>query len=91
MKTLHISNAFKRQVKKLQKRNKDLTKLQGLIDLLRLDQDLPHNARPHKLSGEWSGVWECHIEGDWLLVYDFDETALSLIATGTHQDLFKKY
>ena len=91
MKSLVFSNTFKRQAKKLRKRHKDFDKLEKMIDLLRLDQPLPHNAHPHKLSGEWAGLWECHIEGDWLLVYDTDETTLSLIATGTHQDLFKKY
>ena len=31
---------------------------------------LPPGYRPHELSGEWKGVWECHIEPDWLLIYN---------------------
>lgn len=91
MKNLEFSNTFKRQAKKLAKRHKDLRKLHKVIDLLRHDKPLPHNAHPHKLSGEWVGLWECHIEGDWLLIYDFNETTVFLVATGTHQDVFKKY
>ncbi len=43
------------------------------------------------LVGEYSGYWECHIEPDWLLVYEkFDDVlVLSMYRTGTHSDLFK--
>jgi mRNA interferase YafQ len=44
--------------------------------------------RPHRLSGNWNRFWECHIEPDWLLIWDEDETALILVRTGTHADLF---
>ena len=91
MKILEFSNIFKRQAKKLHKRRKDFRKMETVIDLLRHDKPLPHNAYPHKLSGEWAGLWECHIEGDWLLVYDFNDSTVFLIATGTHQDLFRNY
>ena len=42
----------------------------------------------HKLSGEWSGVWECHIEPDWLLIYAVTDEEVLLIRTGTHADQF---
>ena len=32
--------------------------------------------------------WECHIEPDWLLVWDQEDDALILVRTGTHTDLF---
>jgi mRNA interferase YafQ len=42
------------------------------------------------LSGEWRGFWECHIEPDWLLIYDLNDPAvLALHRTGTHSDLFE--
>lgn len=31
---------------------------------------LPAGYGPHQLSGEWKGVSECHIDSDWLLIYD---------------------
>jgi mRNA interferase YafQ len=33
-------------------------------------------------------VWECHIEPDWLLIYQVSSVEVILIRTGTHQDLF---
>lgn len=46
-------------------------------------------AHQHKLSGEWSGFWECHIESDWLLIYDVTDEAVLLAGTGSHADLFE--
>lgn len=43
----------------------------------------------HQLSGEWKGVWECHIEPDWLLIYSVTPNEVVLIRTGTHSDLFE--
>jgi len=40
------------------------------------------------LSGEWKGVSECHIDPDWLLIYDVTPDEVLLIRTGTHSDLF---
>ena len=47
--------------------------------------------RAHMLVGEYSGYWECHIEPDWLLVYEkFDDVlVLSMYRTGSHSDIFK--
>jgi len=56
--------------------------------MLAVDGELPAGYRAHKLSGEWKGVWECHIEPDWLLIYEVTANELVLIRTGTHRDLF---
>lgn len=40
------------------------------------------------LSGNWANFWECHIEYDWLLIYQLTEATLKLVRTGTHSDLF---
>lgn len=46
--------------------------------------------RPHKLTGNLRGKWECHIKSNWLLVWEqyHDELLLIMIDTGTHSDLF---
>ena len=51
---------------------------------------LPQNYKPHKLSGKYRGLWECHLQSDWLLIWsqDDDKLILQLIDTGTHSDLF---
>lgn len=49
----------------------------------------PQQFKPHTLSGNWRGYWECHIEPDWLLIYRKGEEELTLIRTGSHAQLFK--
>ena len=51
---------------------------------------LPQNYKPYKLSGKYRGLWECHLQSDWLLIWsqDDDKLILQLIDTGTHSDLF---
>ena len=74
----------------MNKRGAQARKLSEVLELLAADQPLPERCRPHKLVGEWNGFWECHIEPDWLLVYDLDDPkVLTLVATGSHADLFR--
>lgn len=74
----------------MKKRGADFAEIEEIIDLLAADQTLPARCRPHKLVGNWKGMWECHIRPDWLLVYDLDDPdALVLVATGSHADLFR--
>ena len=67
---MHLRTAarFKRDVQFARRRSKDMDKLWAVIGRLVTGQPLqPHN-RQHRLSGNWSGTWECHIESDWLLI-----------------------
>jgi mRNA interferase YafQ len=90
MRGLLQTNRFKRDWKRMKKRGAASSKLSEVLELLAADQPLPERCRPHKLVGEWMGFWECHIEPDWLLVYDLeDPNVLTLVATGTHADLFR--
>ena len=89
MREILYSNRFKQDIKRARKRQLNLSKLQNIIDLLASDHPLPIKCRPHKLSGNYAGYWECHIEPDWLLIYSLDLGTLDLAATGTHSDLFK--
>lgn len=74
----------------MKKRGAAASKLSEVLGFLAVDQPLPDRCRPHKLVGEWTGFWECHIEPDWLLVYDLDDPdALTLVATGSHADMFR--
>jgi mRNA interferase YafQ len=60
----------------------------GIIEKLASDQTLDPKYRDHKLKGDYSGVRECHIEPDWLLLYINHPDELILVRTGTHSDLF---
>jgi mRNA interferase YafQ len=72
------------------KRGLAMSKLQNVLALLVEDKPLATKHRPHILSGEWAGFSECHIEPDWLLIYDISNPKiLTLHRTGTHSDLFE--
>lgn len=79
---------FEKDLKVCQKRRKDLNKLWAIVDTLAQEKDLDPKHKPHLLSGNWANFWECHIEYDWLLIYQLTETTLKLVRTGTHSDLF---
>jgi mRNA interferase YafQ len=79
---------FKRDVKRAEKRGKDMTKLRDLILLLAGETPLPVRFKDHPLSGEWKHHRDCHIEPDWLLMYKIDANDLYLVRTGSHADLF---
>jgi mRNA interferase YafQ len=79
---------FKRDVKRAEKRGKDMTKLRDLILLLAGETPLPVRFKDHPLSGEWKHHRDCHIEPDWLLLYKIDANELYLVRTGSHADLF---
>ncbi len=73
----------------MKRRGKGQEKLFYTVELLVRSGYLPASFKPHKLSGEWDNVWECHIEPDWLLIYYVTEEGVMLIRTGTHADLFE--
>ena len=87
---IQYSNRFKKALKQCAKRGVDIEKLREVIKLLETTGTLPPKYRPHKLSGRYENTWECHIESDWLLVWQQNDTELILllIDTGTHADLF---
>ena len=79
---------FKKDVKRMQKRGKDLAKIKAVIDLLLAEEPLPPKNRDHHLGGNWIGRRDCHIEPDWILIYKPTGDELLLERTGTHSDLF---
>lgn len=81
---------FRKDLKLMSKRSKDISKLKEIILKLLAKEPLPAKNRNHALSGQYKGFLECHIEPDWLLIYRLTETSLILVRTGTHSDLFAK-
>jgi mRNA interferase YafQ len=87
------SSKFLKDLKLLKKRSeKDFHLLQQLINVLAENghKGLGKNHKPHKLSGNYKGYWECHVKPDLLLIWDENEqiNLLELVRTGTHSDLF---
>ena len=84
------STRFKKDLKRCEKRGLDMHLVFDAMKLLATDGTLPAQYRPHKLSGNRAGQWECHIEPDWLMTWEQNDTQLTLLflQTGTHSDLF---
>jgi mRNA interferase YafQ len=82
------SGRFKRDVKRAEKRRRDMTKLKAVLSLLIDEQPLAATYNDHPLKGDWKGYRDLHIEPDWLLLYRIVGRDLHLVRTGTHSDLF---
>ena len=87
MNELVLSTKFKKQYKRMIKRNVDITKLDFVINLLLNNQVLLEKYKDHPLIGNYVGFRDCHIEPDWILIYKIEGGKLILLETGTHSDL----
>ena len=83
-----VGSRFKRDVKRMERRGKEMSKLRKVIQLLIEGNPLPPELKDHPLSGDWKNFRDCHIEPDWVLIYKVDGEDLYLVQTGTHGDLF---
>ena len=85
-----ITNSCKKDIKRASKQGKNLDLLFEVVDILSEGRSLEPKYNDHKLSGEYSGKRECHIEPDFLLIYEIKEKEilLVLVRVGTHSDLF---
>jgi len=87
---IQMTKNFRKDVELCKKRGYDMELMKTAIRLLERDGCLPASYRPHKLSGNYAGSWECHLKGNWLLVWEQNDNLLTLLFTntGTHSDLF---
>ena len=88
MRAIHETSQFRKDLKRLKKRGKDLGKLKDIVLRLVEGQPLEPKHRDHALTGPWHGSRDCHVEPDWLLLYRIDDSMLYLERSGTHSDLF---
>lgn len=84
------TSRFEKDLKRATKRGHDLKLLQKVVDTLATGKPLPTKYRDHALKGDYAGCRECHIQPDWLLIYQINNNilVLTLLHTGTHSDLF---
>ena len=85
---LLTTRQFEKDLKRGRKRGKNLDTLWSVVERLLSKQPLDPRHRRHRLTGDWFPRWECHIEPDWLLVWEQKNDTLILVRTGTHSDLF---
>ena len=88
MRVPEYSTQFHRDVKRAQKRGKNMDKLRELLAALIADQPLSARHKDHALKNNWSGYRDAHIEPDWLLIYCIQDDVVRFERTGTHADLF---
>ena len=90
MYSIRITKSFRKDAERCRKRGYDMDLLKKAIQILELNGKLPTSYRQHKLSGNYEGSWECHLKGDWLLIWEQNDTELTILFTGkgTHSDLF---
>jgi len=60
-----------------------------MILLIAHDGPLGPEWLDHPLQGDWADHRECHIGGDFLLIYQIKDAAIIFVRAGTHADLFE--
>ncbi len=90
--TIKTTGSFKKDLKLAKRRGLSLNDLYDVVDILENDKPMPEKYHNHLLRGNYQGYWECHINPDWLLLYEKDTEIriISLFRTGTHSDIFGK-
>ncbi|WP_367881505.1 type II toxin-antitoxin system YafQ family toxin [uncultured Holdemanella sp.] len=77
--SIEFTTRFKKDLKLAKKQNKNLDKMFEVIEILANGGKLDAKYRDHDLSGNFKGTRECHIEPDWLLIYEIKEDILVLM------------
>lgn len=87
---VRFTNQFKKDYRASKHQGKNLKKLHDLIEVLANGESLELRKRDHRLIGKYKGCKECHIESDWLLVYEIfgPKKVLMLYRIGSHAELF---
>ncbi len=85
---IKFTTQFKKDIKQSKKQGKDTEKLFALIEKLAMGEQLDIRYKDHSLVGDYKGCRECHIEPDWLLIYEVINSTLVLFRTGSHSELF---
>lgn len=85
-----LTNQFKKDLKLVKKQGKNADKLLAVIEKLASGKTLEKKYRDHDLSGNYKDCRECHIEPDWLLIYEIFDDVLVLLLNriGSHSELF---
>ena len=85
------TNQFRKDLKIAKKQHKDLEELFRVITILADGGALDPKYRDHSLTGNYKGTRECHLEPNWLLIYEYrnDVLVLMLYRLGSHAELFE--
>jgi mRNA interferase YafQ len=87
---LKTTTRFEKDYKKARQSGRDLSKLKHVMTWIAKEEPLPPELRDHKLIGNYQGRRECHLAGDWLLIYKIEDDTVIFERTGNHSELFNK-
>ena len=90
MLTLKTTSQFQKDYRKSVKSGQDIKRLKQVMSWIASEQPLPPVLRDHKLIGNYKGRRECHLAGDWLLIYKFEKDTAIFERTGSHSMLLNK-
>src|SRR3546814_2774105 len=62
---------------------------EAMMLLIANDAPLGPEWLDHALKGDWSDHRECHIGGDFLLIYTIEGNLVNFVRAGTHSELFE--
>lgn len=69
---------------------RDMAQARQVMALIFLGERLPAQYVDHELAGDWAGFRECHVGGDFLLIYQLSSSDLvTFVDLGSHSELFK--
>lgn len=89
MKKLQPTTQYRKDLKKYKNQPKKLDALKTVLEMLKKEQPIPAEYKPHMLVGQYKGCMECHIQGDFLLIWvDEANNIVELVRLGTHSELF---
>ncbi len=88
--SIEFTHQYLKDLKLARKRGLNEDRLNEVIRCLASGKSLLPKHKDHLLVGDYRGLRECHIQPDWLLIYEREESLkiLNLIRTGSHSDLF---
>lgn len=91
MKKLHVTTQYKKDYKRFRNNPSKVRKLMAILNMLQAEIPIPAEYYPHMLTGNFAGYMECHIEGDFLLIwFDREADMIDLVRLGSHSELFKQ-
>ena len=87
MRDIIFKKKFSKDVERIKRTGCDMSRLAVAIDRLAEGRPMPSNNRDHQLAGNFKDYRECHLGGDWLLLYQLTDEAVIFVRTGSHSDL----
>lgn len=78
-------------MKRIRNNPKKAAELLKVLRMLESGQEIPKEYNPHMLKGDYEGCMECHIQGDFLLIWiDIEADEIILVRLGSHSELYGK-